>query len=128
MADGDAAVHHRINELIEQEHRLRTNEAGLDDADRQKELAELETQLDQAWDLLRQRQARREFDQDPEGPPSARSAWWRTTWSKLRRPRSPAAPNPNQRVRVQGCGSRPCSGKTATRVAMIARSTASAGS
>jgi Protein of unknown function (DUF2630) len=67
MADGDAAVHHRINELIEQEHRLRTDEAGLDDADRQKQLAELETQLDQAWDLLRQRQARREYDQDPEG-------------------------------------------------------------
>ena len=66
MADGDAAVHHRINELIEQEHRLRTNEAGLEDADRQKQLAELETQLDQAWDLLRQRQARREYDQDPE--------------------------------------------------------------
>ena len=66
MADGDAQVHHRINELIEQEHRLRTNEAGLDDADRQKQLAELEMQLDQAWDLLRQRQARREFAQDPE--------------------------------------------------------------
>jgi hypothetical protein len=66
MADGDAQVHHRINELIEQEHRLRTNEAGLDDADRQKQLAELEMQLDQAWDLLRQRQARREYDQDPE--------------------------------------------------------------
>ena len=66
MADGDAAVHHRINELIEQEHRLRTNEAGLDDAVRGKQLAELEMQLDQAWDLLRQRQARREWDQDPE--------------------------------------------------------------
>jgi hypothetical protein len=67
MADGDAAVHHRINELIEQEHRLRTNESGLGDADRRKQLAELEMQLDQAWDLLRQRQARREFDQDPTG-------------------------------------------------------------
>jgi hypothetical protein len=67
MADGDAKVHHRINELIEEEHRLRTNEAELDDAERGRRLAELEIQLDQAWDLLRQRQARRQYDQDPEG-------------------------------------------------------------
>ena len=65
MADGNAEVHHRINALIEEEHRLRGAESGLSDAERGRRLAELEMQLDQAWDLLRQRQARREWDQDP---------------------------------------------------------------
>ena len=67
MAESDAAVHHRINDLIDEEHRLRGDEAGLDDAERRRRLAELEMQLDQAWDLLRQRQARREWDQNPDG-------------------------------------------------------------
>lgn len=65
MADANAEVHHRINALIEEEHRLRGQDPGLSDAERAKRLAELEIQLDQAWDLLRQRQARREWDQDP---------------------------------------------------------------
>jgi hypothetical protein len=68
MADANADIHRRINELIEEEHRLRGDGAApsdLDDADRRRRLAELEMQLDQAWDLLRQRQARREWDQDP---------------------------------------------------------------
>jgi hypothetical protein len=84
MADANADIHRRINELIDEEHRLRggdvadtpagtgtgaasgsASEADLPDADRRRRLAELEMQLDQAWDLLRQRQARREWDQDP---------------------------------------------------------------
>jgi hypothetical protein len=36
-----------------------------DDAGR---LADLEVGLDQCWDLLRQRRARREFGQDPDRP------------------------------------------------------------
>ena len=67
MADGNAEVHHRINELIEEEHRLRANEDGTSDAERRRRLGELEIQLDQAWDLLRQREARREWDEDPDG-------------------------------------------------------------
>jgi hypothetical protein len=67
MADTNANIHRRINELIDEEHRLRGDEAlDVPDADRRRRLAELEMQLDQAWDLLRQRQARREWDQDPE--------------------------------------------------------------
>ena len=67
MADANANIHRRINELIDEEHRLRGDEAlDVPDADRRRRLAELEMQLDQAWDLLRQRQARREWDQDPE--------------------------------------------------------------
>lgn len=65
MAESNTEIHHRINELIEQEHRLRANADGLGDAERQRRLAELEATLDQAWDLLRQREARREYDQDP---------------------------------------------------------------
>jgi hypothetical protein len=67
MADANAEIHHRINALIEEEHRLRGAEPEQSDAERRKRLAELEIQLDQAWDLLRQRQARREWDQDPSG-------------------------------------------------------------
>jgi hypothetical protein len=67
MADTNANIHRRINELIDEEHRLRGDEAlDVPDTDRRRHLAELEMQLDQAWDLLRQRQARREWDQDPE--------------------------------------------------------------
>lgn len=66
MADPNAEIHQHINELIEEEHRLRDDApADLPEAERRSRLAYLEMQLDQAWDLLRQRQARREWDQDP---------------------------------------------------------------
>jgi hypothetical protein len=58
----------RINELVEEEHALhRHATAGnpLSDEDRQR-LADLEVQLDQCWDLLRQRRARRDAGQDPD--------------------------------------------------------------
>jgi hypothetical protein len=60
MSSADEDVFSRINGLVEEEHRLR--EGGEADAAR---LRQLEEQLDQCWDLLRQRRARREFDQDP---------------------------------------------------------------
>ena len=73
MAEGNAEIHRHINELIEEEHRLRTVGSGgasaaheLPDAERRRRLAQLEMQLDQAWDLLRQREARREWAQDPD--------------------------------------------------------------
>ncbi|HEX4788584.1 MAG TPA: DUF2630 family protein [Actinospica sp.] len=65
MADSNADLHRHINELIEEEHRLRENDEGVADAERRRRLEELETELDRLWDLLRQRQARREWDQDP---------------------------------------------------------------
>ncbi|GGL85419.1 DUF2630 family protein [Nakamurella endophytica] len=57
-----------INELVEQEHRLREQfrSGEVDSADEQSQLTALEQTLDQAWDLLRQRRAKREFGQDPE--------------------------------------------------------------
>ena len=52
----------RVSRLVEQEHQLRS---GPVDAQTRQELTSIEEQLDQCWDLLRQRQARREFG-EPE--------------------------------------------------------------
>ena len=58
----DAALIQHINELVAEEETLQ--EAPHHDADR---LRNLEVTLDQCWDLLRQRRARREFGLDPDG-------------------------------------------------------------
>ena len=50
----------RIRSLVDEEHELR----GTGQADPER-LTELEEALDQCWDLLRQRRARREFGDDP---------------------------------------------------------------
>jgi hypothetical protein len=60
MSEADTEILQRIQGLVDEEHRLRDGEEP--DAAR---LRHLEEQLDQCWDLLRQRRARREFDQDP---------------------------------------------------------------
>ena len=59
----DQAVFHQIRTLIDEEHALR-NGPGLDEVGRAR-IGELEVQLDQCWDLLRRREAREEFGQDP---------------------------------------------------------------
>lgn len=58
----------RIDALVEEEHRLheRSSADGLAEADRDR-LHSVEVQLDQCWDLLRQRRARRRSGSDPEG-------------------------------------------------------------
>ena len=63
----DKQVLGRIGELVEEEHRLEghASTTGLDD-EQQSRLQELQVQLDQCWDLLRQRRARREVGLDPE--------------------------------------------------------------
>ena len=54
----------RINELVEEEHKLRDS---TDHTEEQRaRMAELEAHLDQAWDLLRQRRAKRQYGEDPE--------------------------------------------------------------
>ncbi|HEV7871413.1 MAG TPA: DUF2630 family protein [Modestobacter sp.] len=54
----------RISELVEEEHKLRE---GTDHtADQRTRMSEIETNLDQAWDLLRQRRAKRQYDENPE--------------------------------------------------------------
>jgi Protein of unknown function (DUF2630) len=63
----DRDVLGRIGELVEEEHRLerQAQGTGLDEAARGR-LRELEVQLDQCWDLMRQRRARREFGENPD--------------------------------------------------------------
>jgi hypothetical protein len=71
----DKSLLHRIDELVAEEHELRTKHAsgGIDDQDERTRLRALEVELDQCWDLLRQRRAKREFGEDPEAA-QARSA------------------------------------------------------
>ena len=61
----DHRILERIDTLVEEEKRLRAGGHGLNRAARQR-LQELEAQLDQAWDLLRQRRAREETGEDPD--------------------------------------------------------------
>jgi len=58
----DKTILEHINELVEEEQRLRAD-AAVPAPERLKHLAE---QLDQCWDLLRQRRAKREFGEDPD--------------------------------------------------------------
>ncbi|MFL6117927.1 MAG: DUF2630 family protein [Catenulispora sp.] len=64
MADtNDAGIGARIKELVAEEHRLRShpNPSGEDLA----ALKAAENELDQCWDLLRQRRAKEETGGDP---------------------------------------------------------------
>jgi Protein of unknown function (DUF2630) len=61
--DADRSVLKQIERLVKQEHKLYEQEK-LSDADHQ-HLQRLEVELDQCWDLLRQRRALREFRRDP---------------------------------------------------------------
>ena len=65
MKDGDVLA--GIDELAHEEHRFREAEGRdeLDDAGRDR-LRAVELQLDQCWDLLRQRRARRGAGLDPD--------------------------------------------------------------
>ena len=62
----DQSVLNHIQKLVTEEHRLYALGAGgaSPGTDRE-QLAKIQVELDQCWDLLRQRRARREFDQDP---------------------------------------------------------------
>jgi tetrahydromethanopterin S-methyltransferase subunit G len=62
----DTEIVQQIDQLVAQEHDLerRHAESGLSEEDR-KRLDDIEVRLDQCWDLLRQRRARRNAGQDP---------------------------------------------------------------
>ena len=62
--EADRPVLKHIERLVKEEHEL-YGQGRLSDADRQR-LSTLEVELDQCWDLLRQRRARREFGDDPD--------------------------------------------------------------
>lgn len=65
----DIDIHDTIGELIAEEHRLREEVAdgGISPDEEQTRLRQLEVALDQCWDLLRQRRAKREFGENPDG-------------------------------------------------------------
>jgi hypothetical protein len=54
----------RIHSLVDEEHKLRERSDHTDD-DRAR-MSKLEADLDQCWDLLRQRRAKRQYDEDPD--------------------------------------------------------------
>jgi len=60
----DQSVLNHIDELVREEERL-YGKGELSVGDQQR-LSELKVQLDQYWDLLRQRRALREFGQEPD--------------------------------------------------------------
>jgi hypothetical protein len=64
----DSEILARIQQMVKAEHELRArlHDGGGSDRHAAGQLKALEESLDQAWDLLRQRRARREFAQDPD--------------------------------------------------------------
>jgi hypothetical protein len=61
----DKQLHDRISELVAEERELEEGHIGSRATpDQEHRLREVQVALDQAWDLLRQRRARREFHQD----------------------------------------------------------------
>ncbi|HYK71284.1 MAG TPA: DUF2630 family protein [Streptosporangiaceae bacterium] len=65
----DKEIFRTIDDLISTEHDLRARLAAgeLTSEQEREQLRTVEEQLDQCWDLLRQRRARREFGEDPSG-------------------------------------------------------------
>ena len=66
MAD-DIDIQEHIKGLIDEEHGLRSRlSAGeISVEEENQRLRSIEVELDQCWDLLRQRRAKREFGEDP---------------------------------------------------------------
>jgi len=69
----DSQVHGEIERLVAEEHELwgRESAGEATDADRERMKA-LQVALDQCWDLLRQRRAKREFGEDPDSAEARR--------------------------------------------------------
>jgi hypothetical protein len=60
----DKSILDHISALIDEEHQLRSG-AGMEQEQGHR-LKRVQEELDQCWDLLRQRRAKREFGQDPD--------------------------------------------------------------
>ncbi|MBJ7356439.1 DUF2630 family protein [Nocardioides sp.] len=67
MAD-DGDIQTRIKALIDEEHGLREalSAGQISAEDEHARLARVEVELDQCWDLLRQRRAKREYGDNPD--------------------------------------------------------------
>ena len=60
----DSEIRSRIDALVEEEHRLR---GGAEHTEEQRaRLKQIEEDRDQLWDLLRQRRAKRQYDENPD--------------------------------------------------------------
>ena len=68
MVDKDRDILEQVNELVAEEKKLRSQlqHREIDETEEHARLRALEVQLDQCWDLLRQRRALRETGQDPD--------------------------------------------------------------
>jgi hypothetical protein len=60
----DKSIFARVDELVAEEHELRSGPALT--GQQRARLAHVEKDLDQCWDLLRQRRARRDAGDDPD--------------------------------------------------------------
>jgi hypothetical protein len=68
MADQDTDVIEQIEQLAHEEHALFEKESRSEASTRERSrLKEIQVQLDQCYDLLRQRRARRAAGLDPDG-------------------------------------------------------------
>ena len=72
MSREDKEILSHIDELIQTEHELREQLADgkLSSEQERQRLRSAEEALDQCWDLLRQRRAKREYGENPEGAQS----------------------------------------------------------
>jgi hypothetical protein len=62
--DDDKDIRSRIEALVEEEHRLRDSEEHT--AEQRTRLVAIEQERDQLWDLIRQRDAKRQYGEDPD--------------------------------------------------------------
>jgi hypothetical protein len=60
----DKDIRSQIHALVEEEHELRNATSHTDE--QRARIAKLEQDLDQLWDLLRQRDAKRQYGDDPD--------------------------------------------------------------
>ena len=64
----DDTIKDRISALVDREHELRRQreDGSIDTRSEHEELHAVEVELDQCWDLLRQRRAKRDYGEDPD--------------------------------------------------------------
>lgn len=63
----DSSLRAKIEQLVEEERMLLAAGQGEGpNAEKHQRIEQVKVELDQCWDLLRQRQAREEFGQDPD--------------------------------------------------------------
>ncbi len=62
--DDDKDLRAQIEALVEEEHRLRDSPEHT--AEQRARLTEIEQERDQLWDLIRQRDANRQYGEDPD--------------------------------------------------------------